>query len=73
MAQGNRNDSTWFSLKSTLGGPITVIVISLGVLLILLGVFLQTGVWAGLFGILGAMFIITATVARLLIELSRKM
>ena len=44
-----------------------------GLLLILAGAALQTGVWAGMFGILGALFVLTAVTARLLIWVYRRL
>lgn len=60
-----------FSLQAMFG-TVTSLVLTLGLTLILLGAVLQTGVWAGLFGIIGAMFVIVAVTARLLIWLSRR-
>jgi hypothetical protein len=68
-----QNDSTSFSLRSILGGPITSLALALGLFLILFGALLQTGVWAGMFGIVGALLVVLATTARLLIWLSRQL
>jgi hypothetical protein len=68
-----QSDSTSFSLISILGGPITSLALILGLFLILLGALLQTGVWAGMFGIIGALLTVLATTARFLIWLSRRL
>jgi hypothetical protein len=67
----HRNDRL-FSLRSELGN-VTSLILFLGVALILLGALLQTGVWAGMFGIVGALFVTVAVVGRLLLWLSRRM
>lgn len=61
-----------FSPQAVLG-TVTSLVLTLGIVLILLGALLQTGVWAGMFGIVGALFVTIAVVGRLLIWLSRQM
>lgn len=54
-------------------GPVTSLILALGLILIVLGVILQTGVWAGMFGIVGALFVTVAVTGRLMIWLSRQL
>jgi hypothetical protein len=65
--------SDWSFSPRAVFGPVTSLVLTLGIILILLGVVLQTGVWAGMFGIVGAMFVTIAVIGRLLIGLSRQL
>lgn len=75
MAQASSQQSSLRRIRSkiNIGGPITTAVLVTGLLLILLGAALQTGVWAGMFGIFGALLISVAAVARLLIWLRRQL
>lgn len=74
MAQASSQQGSLRRIRSkiSIGGPITTAVVVIGLLLILFGAALQTGVWAGMLGIFGALLIAVAVVARLLIWLRRK-
>ena len=52
-----------------LGGPVTSFILLVGLLVVLLGAVLQTGVWAGILGILGFLMISIAVVSNALITL----
>lgn len=51
------------------GGPVTSSLLLVGLLVVLLGAILQTGVWAGILGILGFLIICIAVVSKVLIVL----
>ena len=72
MAQASSRRSTLRRVRSTLGGPITSTVLVVGAALILLGAVLQTGVWAGMLGIIGGLLVLVSVTSRLLIWLYRK-
>ena len=71
MAQANSRQSAFRKVRSYLGGPITATVLVVGAVLILVGALLQTGVWAGMLGIIGGLLILVAVTARVLIRLYR--
>ena len=75
MAQASFQQNQVRRLRSTVStvGPITSAVLFVGLSLILTGAALQTGVWAGMFGIIGALFIIVAVVSRVLIWVYRRL
>lgn len=60
------------SVRSTIG-PVTSVVVAAGALLILLGAALQTGVWAGMFGIIGGLLIFVAITFRVLLWAYRQL
>ncbi|MDS0300594.1 hypothetical protein NDI76_17735 [Halogeometricum sp. S1BR25-6] len=64
MAQARTRQNGLRSVRSKLGGPVTSSVIVVGALLILAGAMLQTGVWAGMLGIIGGLLITVAVVSR---------
>ena len=70
MAQARKRQDSLLSIRSKLG-PITSTVVVFGVLLILLGAGLQTGVWAGMLGIIGGLLIFVAVGFRVLLWLYR--
>lgn len=74
MAQANSDQRPLRRVRSVVdvGGPITVTVVAVGLTLILLGAALGTGVWAGMFGIIGALLVSVAVVARIVILLRRR-
>ena len=72
MAQASSQRNTLRRVRSTVGGPITSTVLVVGAALILLGAVLQTGVWAGMLGIIGGLLVLVSVTARLLIWLYRK-
>lgn len=74
MAQASSQQGSLRRIRSkiSIGGPITTAVVVIGLLLILSGAALQTGVWAGMFGILGALLVSVAVVTRLVIWLRRQ-
>lgn len=67
MAQATTRQNRLRSVRSKLGGPVTSSVIIVGALLILLGAILQTGVWAGMLGIIGGLLVTVAVVLRVLL------
>lgn len=67
MAQATTRQNGLRSVRSKLGGPVTSSVIIVGALLILLGAVLQTGVWAGMLGIIGGLLVTIAVVSRVLL------
>lgn len=67
MAQATTRQNRLRSVRSKLGGPVTSSVIIVGTLLILLGAILQTGVWAGMLGIIGGLLVTVAVVLRALL------
>lgn len=71
MAQANSRQMALRRVRSTLGGPITSTVLIVGALLVLVGALLQTGVWAGMLGIIGGLLIAVAVVSRVAIWLYR--
>ena len=67
MAQVDQRQNPVQRLRPLLGGPVTSTVLVAGVLLVLLGAVLQTGVWAGMFGIIGGLLVLLSVTSRLLI------
>lgn len=69
MAQASSRQGLRRKVRSTVGvaGPITSTVLLVGLLFILVGAALQTGVWAGMFGIMGGLLLLVAVVSRALI------
>lgn len=69
MAQASSQQGLLRKVRSTVGvaGPITSTVLLVGLLFILVGAALQTGVWAGMFGIMGGLLLLVAVVSRALI------
>ncbi|POG54390.1 hypothetical protein [Haloferax marisrubri] len=66
MAQAQTRQNVLWTVRSKLGG-ITSAVVLLGALLILLGAALQTGVWAGMFGIIGGLLVFVAVAFRVVL------
>ena len=65
MAQVDRSRSPLESIRPLLGGPITSTILIAGVLFIALGAVLQTGVWAGMFGIIGGLLVLLSVTSRM--------
>jgi len=70
MAQAQTRQNVLWTVRSKFGG-ITSAVVLFGALLILLGAALQTGVWAGMFGIIGGLLVFVAVAFRVLIWVYR--
>ncbi|WP_148415510.1 hypothetical protein [Haloferax sp. KTX1] len=70
MAQAQLQQNVLWTVRSKLGG-ITTGVILIGALLILTGAALQTGVWAGMFGIIGGLLVFVAVAFRVLLWVYR--
>lgn len=71
MAQSERRQSLVRTFRTKLGGPVTSTVVIIGVVMILLGAALQTGVWAGMLGILGGLMVFVSVLFRILLWMYR--
>lgn len=67
MSQVDKRQNLLRVLRPVLGGPVTSTLSVVGILLILLGAALQTGVWAGMFGIIGALLLVVSITARVVL------
>ena len=70
MAHAQKQRDSLWSIRSTVG-PISSAVLAAGALLILLGAALQTGVWAGMLGIVGGLLIFVTVLVRTLLWVYR--
>lgn len=71
MAQGTWRQNSLKTLQSKLGGPVTSTVLIVGALLVVLGAVLQSGVWAGMLGIIGGLLIFVSVTFRILLVVYR--
>ena len=69
MAQANRIQSRLRRHWPPFGGPVTSTVLLVGLLVVLLGAGLRTGVWAGVLGILGFLMVCIAVASKASITL----
>ena len=69
MAMANPLQSQLQRYWPPLGGPVTSVILIIGLVTVITGAALQTGVWAGILGILGFLMVFIAVVSRTLIVL----
>lgn len=73
MAQANTVTRSIRRHWPILGGAVSSTLLVIGLLIVAMGAALQTGVWAGILGIVGLLLVLVALVSRGLILLYRKL